>query len=230
VREHEGALDAVELASRIGLHVTTVRFHLDALCDEKLIARTRINRPGRGRPRTGYLAREQGLDYRILAEVLAMELGQSDEIRARRAQQAGKKWAARMPASPKPDTGAVVSSFEEKADDTLDRAAAHAIDVFTQMGFAPELEAAAEPTSAKSADRSPTAGLQRVIRLHACPVRDFARSHPEVGCGVHLGLLRGLLAKSAAQDGRRPAASPVVSAQLEPFVEPELCLAKLVAE
>ena len=30
VREHDGAIDAVELAAQIGLHVTTVRFHLDA--------------------------------------------------------------------------------------------------------------------------------------------------------------------------------------------------------
>lgn len=75
VREHGGAIDAVELASRLELHVTTVRFHLDALCDEGAIERTRMNRDGVGRPRTGYRAVEERLDYRILAEVLAMELG-----------------------------------------------------------------------------------------------------------------------------------------------------------
>ena len=77
VREHGGAIDAVELASRIKLHVTTVRFHLDALCDEGAIERTRMNRDGVGRPRTGYRAVEERLDYRILAEILAMELGET---------------------------------------------------------------------------------------------------------------------------------------------------------
>ena len=53
VREHGDAVDAVELAAQIGLHITTVRFHLDALCDEGALERTRMNRPGKGRPRTG---------------------------------------------------------------------------------------------------------------------------------------------------------------------------------
>ena len=99
VREHRDAIDAVELASRIGLHVTTVRFHLDALCDEGAIERTRIYRDGVGRPRTGYRAVEERLDYRILAEILAMELGETAETRARRAQRAGRKWAGRIAGS-----------------------------------------------------------------------------------------------------------------------------------
>ncbi len=67
VREHGGAVDASELADRIGLHVTTVRFHLDALCDEGAIARTRIAPSGVGRPRTGYVAVQDRLDYQSLA-------------------------------------------------------------------------------------------------------------------------------------------------------------------
>ncbi len=96
VRAHGGAIDAVELASRIGLHVTTLRFHLDALCDEGAIERTRMNRAGVGRPRTGYRAVEERLDYRILAEILAMELGETTEARARRAQRVGVQWADRI--------------------------------------------------------------------------------------------------------------------------------------
>ncbi|MBO0863942.1 MAG: winged helix-turn-helix transcriptional regulator, partial [Mycobacterium sp.] len=72
VREHDGAVDAAELARRMGLHVTTVRFHVDALCDEGLVERTRITRAGVGRPRTGYLAVQERLDYRSLAEILAL--------------------------------------------------------------------------------------------------------------------------------------------------------------
>src|SRR6476646_3489331 len=99
VRAHGDAIDAVELASRMGLHVTTVRFHLDALCDEGAIERTRVKRDGAGRPRTGYRAVEERLDYRILAEILAMELGETVEARARRAQRAGVQWAGRIAGS-----------------------------------------------------------------------------------------------------------------------------------
>jgi predicted ArsR family transcriptional regulator len=214
VREHDRAVDAAELASRTGLHVTTVRFHLDALCDDELIVRTRLKLPGRGRPRTGYLAVEEPLDYRVLAGVLAMELGQTVETRGRRAQQAGQKWAARIPDG---------RTAEPTADeDPLDRATLRAVAVFRRMGFAPELAA-----PAKGASKS---RREKTIRLQACPVRELARAHPEVGCGVHLGLLQGLLANAAASDGPRRASRPPISAHLEPFVTPDLCVAKLVAD
>jgi predicted ArsR family transcriptional regulator len=217
VRDHDGAVDAVELASLIGLHVTTVRFHLDALCDNGAITRTRMNRPGAGRPRTGYLAAGERVDYRALAEVLAMELGQTTETRSRRAQHAGKKWAARMPMPALEDAG---------TGDALAEAAARTTVAFTWMGFAPELIPAAE-SSADGGDPAPE--HERTILLHACPVRDLARSRPEVVCGMHLGLMQGLLDKSVAH-GRRKPPPPAMSAHLEPFVESEMCLARLVAE
>jgi predicted ArsR family transcriptional regulator len=229
VREHGGAVDAVELASQIGLHVTTVRFHLDALCDDGLIVRTRLNRPSAGRPRTGYLAVEERLDYRVLADLLAMELGQSEETRARRAEHAGQKWAARIPASPGIGTDPGKGTPEGIANDALDQVAVHATVVFTRMGFAPELIPATKPPPPVPADSDSTAGRERTIRLHACPVRDLARSHPEVVCGVHRGLLQGLLSDPTGDRRGRNAQQPAMSAHLEPFVEPELCVARLVA-
>jgi predicted ArsR family transcriptional regulator len=219
VREHDRAVDAAELASQTGLHVTTVRFHLDALCDDELIVRTRMKLPGRGRPRTGYLAVEEPLDYRVLAGVLAMELGQTVETRGRRAQHAGQKWAARIPDADGRTAEAAAPTADE---DPLDRATLRAVAVFRRMGFAPEL---ADPAKGASKSRR-----EKTIRLQACPVRELARTHPEVGCGVHLGLLQGLLANVAASDGSRRASRPPISAHLEPFVTPDLCLAKLVAD
>jgi predicted ArsR family transcriptional regulator len=223
VRQHHGAVDAVELASQTGLHVTTVRFHLDTLCDEGLVTRTRLSRPGAGRPRTGYVAIEERLDYRILSEILAMELGRTEEARARRAQHVGERWAGRLMASRGPAT-------EDAFDDALDHAAQHATEVFTQMGFAAELAATAEPTTSLTVDSVSAKRRERVIRLHDCPLRDLARSHPEVGCRLHLGLLQGLITGRAADGGARKSSRPSMSAQLEPFVEPELCLARVVAQ
>lgn len=217
LRERDGAIDAGEVAAQIGLHVTTARFHLDALCDEGFIVRTRMKLAGAGRPRTGYVAVEERLDYRILAEVLAMELGQTVETRARRAQRAGQKWAARLTASNDAQTNAV-GAPSEGSNDSLDRAALRATEVFTRMGFDPELA----PSVAADGDSSAT--RERLIHLHACPVRELARLHPEVGCGVHLGLLQGLLTDPDGPAGSRQA----ISGHLEPLVEPEMCVARLV--
>ncbi|PEG41229.1 transcriptional regulator [Mycolicibacterium agri] len=224
VREHDGPIDAVELASRINLHITTVRFHLDALCDQGALERVRMNRDGVGRPRTGYRTVEERLDYRVLAEVLAMELGRTAEKRARRAQRTGLRWAKRIAGS----RGEAPADDAERAT-PLDRGAALAADIFDRMGFDPELVAPSEPMASLSSDSEQVVEKQRVIRLRACPVRELARSHPEVTCGIHLGLLQGLL-DTAAATGPPPAAQVNgVSTRLDPFVEPELCIARLAS-
>ncbi|ORV99048.1 helix-turn-helix transcriptional regulator [Mycobacterium kyorinense] len=192
VREHDEAVDAQELAGQLGLHVSTVRFHLDTLCEQGLVERTRIAPAGVGRPRTGYVAARGRLDYQSLAEILALELGDTTDKRQRRAEHAGRRWAQRITAD---------SPAAEPADEPLDRRAALTVQVFDQMGFAPQPAPLDDPAT-------------RTIRLHACPVRGFAAAHPEVGCALHRGLLEGLVAGHA---------------ELEPFVEPELCIARVIA-
>lgn len=86
--------------------------------------------------------------------------------------------------------------------------------VFERMGFGPELVPAQESSR----------GDQRTIRLHSCPVRDLARDHPEVACALHRGLLQGL-----ADPVKSIGAAPEMQVELEPFVEPELCLATVIA-
>lgn len=209
VGEADGAVDASVIAERMGLHVTTVRFHLDALCEDGSVARTRIKRDGVGRPRTGYVAVRDRLDYRSLAEILAMELGDTAAERRQRAERAGRRWADRILA----DADSAESHgmpAEDDVDDCGERIAA----VFERMGFGPELSAAPDEGGGTH---------ECTIRLHACPVRDLARSHPEVSCAMHLGLLRGLL--NAGGAGGRDGA---LRAELEPFVEPEMCIAKVM--
>jgi hypothetical protein len=46
---------------------------------------------------------------------------------------------------------------------------------------------------------------------------------------MHLGLLPGLVTE-ASDSGDRAKSPPAMSVQLDPFVEPELCLARVVAE
>jgi predicted ArsR family transcriptional regulator len=77
------------------------------------------------------------------------------------------------------------------------------VDALDSFGFAPEAK---------------TAGGKRQILLRHCPFRESASKHPEVVCAVHLGLMRGMLAELDA---------PIDADQLDPFVEPNLCIARL---
>src|SRR5690606_31481776 len=52
-----------------------------------------------------------------------------------------------------------------------------------------------------------------------CPLRDLARTHTEVVCGVHRGLLAELLERSGAPES--------LEAELVPFVADEICEVRL---
>ncbi len=77
------------------------------------------------------------------------------------------------------------------------------VQLFSELGFMPEAVAESD---------------ERRILLHRCPFREVARSNQTVVCAVHLGMLKGALAEMGA---------PLQATQLEPFVEPTLCIAHL---
>jgi predicted ArsR family transcriptional regulator len=163
-------LDAQALATATGLHMTTVRSHLDVLIEAGLVTTGRQQPPGRGRPRTLYAPSSQDggapeESYRELADLLAAHFGDIPARRWRRAERAGADWAAqRLGPAPEPSP----SSAEARRRVT---------GLFAEMGFDPE----------------PAVGGR--ILLHDCPFRDTARAHPEVVCAAHQGLLTGLLAR-----------------------------------
>jgi predicted ArsR family transcriptional regulator len=75
------------------------------------------------------------------------------------------------------------------------------VNLLDELGFAPE-----------SSTRSGQVGLRH------CPFLELAEDSAAVVCPVHLGLMRGALETWRA---------PVTVERLEPFVEPDLCLAHL---
>lgn len=187
-------LDAQELAKATGQHVTTVRFHLDVLTKDSMVRQVQQPPRGRGRPRIGYAAVQHSVGYRDLAEVLADQLGSDPKRRLDAAVTAGRTWGATLD-----EGGGEIG--------TLDAAKELVMTVMSELGFAPERDA------------TTTDEQNAVIRMTACPLRDLARTHSEVVCGVHLGLIREVLDRN----GTRGA----VNASLHPFVEPELCVARL---
>jgi predicted ArsR family transcriptional regulator len=110
----------------------------------------------------------------------------------------GEQWAERA--------GRQWAERELPADAALswDESTRRVAELFDRIGFAPRLV---------DDDQG------RHVELDDCPFRDLARNHPQVVCSVHAGLLRGAL--------RRLHVPSAESAQLRPFVAPELCIADI---
>lgn len=77
--------------------------------------------------------------------------------------------------------------------------------VLDAVGFQPEVRNAKNGTE---------------VRLHHCPFREVAEKHTDVVCALHLGLMQGALSELNA---------PIDATSLEPFVTPQLCVARLKA-
>lgn len=213
--------DAVALGQAAGLHPNTVRFHLKVLIEAGYVTESRVALGGRGRPQAVYTSTAPAPDdggYALLAEVLAGVL--DDAGGAELARSAGARWQR---TTTEPAGG-------PRAPGSLDEAAIRATALFAELGFdparVPDPAAAPEPDAAR-------------IELRACPFLDVARRHPGVVCGVHLGLLRGLLDDGPAASGPASGDQPrqaadsgaglaqAFTAELVPFARPGVCVAEI---
>lgn len=199
VRQAEAPLDARELATRVGLHVNTVRSHLRVLAEAGLVSARREERTRPGRPRVLYEAvTAEALDapalasYRLLAQILASHLAGSERDPNARAEEAGRVWGAHLVRKPAPFTS--VSKQE-----TLDEVAR----LHEQYGFKAEF-------------RQANSGQEIVLKR--CPFQEVATTYQTVVCPVHLGLIRGALAELG---------TGVEADWLEPFAEPGACVGHL---
>lgn len=94
VERSAAPVDALTIAAEVGLHVTTVRFHLDQLEAAHLVRRATGAEPRRGRPRIRYVAAANPADdsREQLIEVLASALAERPDARAQSIE-AGHRWA-----------------------------------------------------------------------------------------------------------------------------------------
>ncbi|SBS74069.1 putative transcriptional regulator [uncultured Mycobacterium sp.] len=98
---------------------------------------------------------------------------------------------------------ALVPSAQQGRAPSKSRAVTELVDLLADLGFEPE----------------PAGGPRtQEIRLRHCPFQNLAEQHGEVICSVHLGLMQGALTAMRA---------PVTVDRLDPFVEPDLCVAHL---
>jgi predicted ArsR family transcriptional regulator len=199
LRAAEGPLGVRDVAQRTGLHLNTARFHLEALVEAGLATRETEDREIPGRPRIGYQAVAGGpagqRRYRLLAEMLTTLIAGTTPEPIAAAEEAGREWGAYLTEQPPP--------YERL---TVAEAVARLTAIMAELGFAPQPE--------------DDGGQQYRLGLRHCPFREVAQRHQDVICSLHLGLMRGTLARLRA---------PLSADKLSPFVEPSLCVAQLTA-
>ena len=200
LRAADSPLGIREVAQRMGLHPNTARFHLEALAEAGLAARQTEDRETPGRPRIGYRATAEGpagrRRYRLLAEMLTSLIAGTTPEPGRAAEAAGREWGAYLTEQPPPYQRLTGAEAVEKLTVIME-----------ELGFAPQAEAGDGERHYR-------------LCLRQCPFREVAEHHRDVICSLHLGLMRGALARMR---------TPVTADRLDPFVEPSLCVARLTA-
>lgn len=190
LRDQPEPLTQSALVAATGRHPNTVREHLEGLVRAGLVRRSLAAPLGRGRPAWLYEAvgdpGSADSEYAGLAAALAAAIARSSSRPREDATAAGEAWGHEL-----------VRDRAESATDPAD-ARARVVALLDDLGFAPEQDAA-DPAE---------------VRLTRCPLLAAAHRHPEVVCGVHLGIVRGAL----EEYGVSPAGS-----DLAPFSVPGAC-------
>ncbi|MGO8769447.1 helix-turn-helix transcriptional regulator [Mycobacterium sp.] len=194
-------LSIIAIADELGVHPNTVRFHLDTLHGESLVEQVELSRKGPGRPPLMFRAVRQ-MDRGGTRHYRLLAEILTAAFAAERNPRA-KALAAGRAWGRRPDgTLPPPPGDAPTVDETID----HLVGALGELGFAPE--------------RRETDG-QHKIGLRHCPFLELAENRTSVICPVHLGLMQG-----AMQTWR----APVTVDRLEPFAEPDLCLAHLTPQ
>lgn len=193
-------LSVAEVAERLGVHPNTVRFHLDALMADGEIEQSTEPPKGPGRPRTVY-APNPGMDRGGARgyQLLARMLLSSLAAR-------GSEAGAAATEAGRAWGRFLVEAPPPYRHPTASDSAARLTALLDELDFAPEAEGGGED------------GVPQRIRLRHCPFLELAEEYGQLVCPLHLGLMQGALAELG---------TPLTATGLEPFAEPDACLAHL---
>lgn len=157
-----------ELCAVLELSRNAVRFHLGHLLESGEIRHERFAPSGPGRPSIGFRAvPREAVDDAAAYLALATLLG-------RALTRVGSPAAAEEAG----EAWAAQLVATPSTDPDPDRAVQRLVGVLDEYGFAPCVSG-------------------RTVELHRCPYVEVALEQPEVVCGLHLGLVRGLLGAAA---------------------------------
>lgn len=181
---------ASELGERLGLHVTTVRFHVDQLVAAHVLRFNDV-RLGVGRPRRHYSIEPSQLDTAnrytpcsLLAEVLTDAFAQqmSEGVMVT-PHEASQRWVERFLTEFEP-TPALRRAQE--SSELVDQVAV-LVDLLERWGY--KMNVAIEDD-----------GATVQLNFPDCPMKHLADRHPDVALGLHEGLIRAALAAFGASD------------------------------
>lgn len=197
LRASTAPMSIIDIADVLGVHPNTVRFHLDSLVGDGQVEQVEPGRKGPGRPPLMFQAVRQ------------MDRGGTRHYKllaeilslglAADDDPTAKALAAGRAWGRKADSGAGAEEPVASVEESIERL----VDVLDELGFAPELR---------------TSDGEKQVGLRHCPFLELAETGSNVVCPVHLGLMQGALETWSA---------PVTVDRLEPFAEPDLCLAHL---
>lgn len=197
-------LTAAALAPLVGLHVTTVRFHLDQLVSAGLVGHEFQRQEGAGRPRKLYFAlptteaTAASEPLMLLATLLAEAMTASVQGRPESPEESGRRWAREhLPTHQDRRPAGTVGTWLGRVGEV--------IDVLDRWGYHPEVTTTGAGRSAR-------------VDLADCPFLDLARANEAAVCGVHYGLI----AQALDQAGETSA-----EVALKPFVTPRRCIAEI---
>ncbi len=207
---HAG-LSARELAELLGLHVTTLRFHLDQLVGVGLLRSHFQRGEGVGRPRKLYALETGSLEtvprersYELLTELLVESFGVDESGQGMTPEEAGERWGRRKVAQA--GLGSATCEPARSAGAWLGKIG-QMVDLLGDWGYTPEVA-------------TTDGGRTARVSLYECPFIALAHQNPAVVCGIHRGLMRGVL-ESLGETS--------TEVGLTPFVGPNLCVASLTA-
>jgi predicted ArsR family transcriptional regulator len=200
-----------DVATRLGTHANTARFHLASLETDGLVVRTTEERTLPGRPRALFAAAQDApvvarRSYRLLAEMLSGFLRDQLPDPTSASEAAGAAWG-RFLAEP---SAPFERADEQQALDAL-------VDRLGRVGFESHVGTGVDEVADDAAVAADAAGDLR-LEIGHCPFLEVADRHRDVVCSLHLGLMRGLLEQLRA---------PLAAESLDPLVEPGRCVAHL---
>jgi predicted ArsR family transcriptional regulator len=188
-----------EVAERLGIHVNTARFHLESLVRNGRVERTTADSGSPGRPPQLFQAARRMDPMGPRHYLLLAEV--LADVLATDPDPSGRVLAA----------GRLWGRHQASTAGATDEASEPAVSVerlmrlLDELGFAPE--------QSRGGDRPQ-------IDLRHCPFLELAVDRSDVVCTVHLGLMQGAM---QSWD------SPVTVDRLDPFVQPDRCVAHLSA-
>lgn len=172
VRSAREPLDAQHLADSLGVHVSTIRFHLNVLEEEGHVVRRGGDRePRAGRPRVTYAAAPR-LDYADVVSLFAVHLGGTAAEREQRAVLIGADLAHRVGVARARNLPGVADLVSE----TLAEMGFRVLSTLTSFG-------------------------RTSVQVCSCPLSDIASSAPEVVRGIQQGLIQEVLDVNAETIG-----------------------------